>query len=200
MPTAGPIRARSPFPRRGVSDEVLADSVHDYTRCTIAAFRRAGVMPEMVRSGNETRNGMLWPTSKLPDNWDNFSMLVKAEIDGVNPGRARALRPLIMVHYDQVADVEGTKAYYDKFHSYDIGYDVIGLSSYPWWHGSLLSGRLLWPKAGEPPHRQRKTSTRNRSGRRCSEFDIGWEGDYHVSAYVRTCRNFLPLLRVDHHL
>jgi len=120
---------------------MLADSVYEYPRCTIAAFRRAGVMPEMVQIGNETRNGMLWPTGRLPAHWDNFAMLVKAGIDGIDAGRGQAPRPLIIVHYDQGADAEGAKAYYDKFHSYDIGYDVIGLSYYPWWHGSLLELR-----------------------------------------------------------
>jgi arabinogalactan endo-1,4-beta-galactosidase len=69
---------------------MLADSVHEYPRCTIAAFRRAGVMPEMVQIGNETRNGMLWPTGRLPAHWENFAMLVKAGIDGIDAGRGQA--------------------------------------------------------------------------------------------------------------
>ena len=121
--------------------EVLADSVYQYTRNTIQAFREAGVMPEMVQIGNEIRNGMLWPLGKLPENWDNFAALVKAGIDGVDAGRGQAPRPLIMIHYDNGADKEGAKQFYDKFNSYDIGYDIIGLSYYPWWHGNLLELR-----------------------------------------------------------
>ncbi len=121
--------------------EVLVDSVYQYTRSTIRDFREAGVMPDMVQVGNEIRNGMLWPLGKLPENWDNFAALVKAGIDGVDAGRGQAPRPHIMIHYDQGADPEGTKRFYDKFNSYNIGYDIIGLSYYPWWHGNLLQLR-----------------------------------------------------------
>lgn len=117
---------------------VLADSVFEYTRSTIAALREAGVMPEMVQIGNEVRNGMLWPLGKLPEQWDNFARLFKAGLDGVDAGRGQAPRPLIMLHYDNGADAAGNKAFFDRFNDYDIPYDVIGLSYYPWWHGTLL--------------------------------------------------------------
>lgn len=138
---ADPGQQPIPAAWEGLSPEVLADSVFAHTRNTIAAFREAGVMPDMVQIGNETRNGMLWPVGRLPDNWDQFAALVKAGIDGVDAGRGQAPRPLIMIHYDQGADPDGTREYYEKFESYNIGYDVIGLSYYPWWHGTLLELR-----------------------------------------------------------
>ncbi len=121
--------------------DVLADSVFHYTRATIEAFRDSGAMPDMVQIGNEVRNGMIWPLGRLPDHWDNFARLFKAGLDGVDAGRGQAPRPLIMLHYDNGADTEGTKAFYDRFHDYGIPYDVIGLSYYPWWHGTLLQLR-----------------------------------------------------------
>jgi arabinogalactan endo-1,4-beta-galactosidase len=121
--------------------DVLVDSVFEYTRGTIEAFRAAGVMPEMVQIGNEVRNGMIWPLGRLPEHWDNFARLFKAGLDGIDAGRGQAPRPLIMLHYDNGADTEGTRAYFDTFHTYDIPYDIIGLSYYPWWHGSLLELR-----------------------------------------------------------
>ncbi len=94
---ADPGKQPIPAAWEGLSPEVLADSVYEYTRRTITAFREAGVMPEMVQIGNETRNGMLWPTGKLPDHWDQFAALVKAGVDGVDAGRGQAPRPLIML-------------------------------------------------------------------------------------------------------
>lgn len=138
---ADPGKQPIPAAWKDLSVEVLADSVYEYTKRTIEAFREAGVMPEMVQIGNEVRNGMLWPTGKLPDHWDNFARLVGAGVDGVDAGRAQAPRPLIMIHYDQGADAEGARNYYRKFNSYNIGYDIIGLSYYPWWHGNLLELR-----------------------------------------------------------
>ena len=134
---------KQPIPEawQGLSVDVLADSVYHYTKQTIEAFRQAGVMPEMVQVGNEIRNGMLWPKGKLPNNWDNFAKLVRAGVDGVDAGRGQAARPLMMIHYDQGADAEGAFDYYRKFNSYNIPYDIIGLSYYPWWHGNLLELR-----------------------------------------------------------
>jgi arabinogalactan endo-1,4-beta-galactosidase len=116
-------------------------AVFEYTRDTIIAFRDAGVMPDMVQIGNEVIGGMLWPDGKLPDNWDNFAELVKAGIRGVDAGRGDNARPLIMIHIDRGGDRQGTKWFFDKLNSYQIPFDVIGQSYYPWWHGSLLDLR-----------------------------------------------------------
>jgi arabinogalactan endo-1,4-beta-galactosidase len=121
--------------------ESLRDSVFEYTKRTIEAFHEAGVMPEMVQIGNEIRNGMLWPLGKLPENWDNLAGLIQAGIDGVDAGRGQAVRPLIMVHYDNGADALGNREFFGKIESYNIQFDIIGLSYYPWWHGNLLELR-----------------------------------------------------------
>ena len=69
-----------------MSHDELVDAVFDYTRDTIAAFREAGVLPDMVQIGNEVISGMLWPDGKLPEHWDNFADLLKAGIRGVEAG------------------------------------------------------------------------------------------------------------------
>ena len=123
------------------SHDELVQAVFEYTRDTIIAFKEAGILPDMVQPGNEISNGMLWPDGKLTDNWDNFAELMKAGIDGVDAGRGNGKRPLIMVHIDKGGNKSRTKAFFDKWHSYGIGYDIIGQSYYPWWHGSLLELR-----------------------------------------------------------
>jgi len=138
---ADPGKQYIPKAWEGKSHDELVKAVFEYTRETIVAFRDAGVMPEMVQPGNEIINGMLWPDGKLPDNWDNLAELLKAGIDGVDAGRGNADRPLIMIHIDQGGNMKRTKAFFDKWHSYGIAYDIIGQSYYPWWHGSVLDLR-----------------------------------------------------------
>ncbi len=121
--------------------ESLRDSVYEYTKRTMEAFKAAGVMPEMVQIGNEIRNGMMWPIGKLPEHWDEFAGLIQAGIDGVDAARAQEPRPLIMVHYDNGADAVGNKEFFENIESYGIQFDIIGLSYYPWWHGTLLEFR-----------------------------------------------------------
>src|SRR4051812_40753590 len=138
---ADPGKQFIPAAWKGKSHEELVRSVFEYTRDTIAAFREAGLLPDMVQVGNEVINGMLWPDGKLPDHWDRFAELVRAGINGVDAGRGNGPRPRIMVHIDRGGDQRGTRAFFDKLHSYGIEYDVIGQSYYPWWHGSLLDLR-----------------------------------------------------------
>lgn len=130
---------KQPIPKawQGKTHEQLVQAVFEYTRDTIAAFRDAGVLPDMVQIGNEITHGMLWPDGKLPENWDNFAQLVYAGINGVDAGRGNNPRPRIMIHIDRGADIAGTKQFFDKLDSYHLPYDVIGQSYYPWWHGSL---------------------------------------------------------------
>ncbi|MDR9414963.1 MAG: glycosyl hydrolase 53 family protein [Gracilimonas sp.] len=138
---ADPGKQPIPAAWEGLEYEVVRDSVYEYTKKTIEAFREAGVMPEMVQIGNEIRNGMMWPMGKLPERWDAFAGLLKAGIDGVDAGRGQEIRPLIMVHYDNGADAKGNRAFFENIESYSIPFDIIGLSYYPWWHGSLLEFR-----------------------------------------------------------
>lgn len=134
---ADPGHQPTPVAWRELSHQQLVDAVFAYTRDTIASFRNAGVMPDMVQVGNEITHGMLWPDGKLPENWDRFAELVKAGIDGVSAGSGTDPHPAIMIHIDRGGDIAGTKYFFDKLLSYKIQFDVIGQSYYPWWHGSL---------------------------------------------------------------
>jgi arabinogalactan endo-1,4-beta-galactosidase len=130
---------KQPIPKawQGKSHAELVTAVFEYTRDTTAAFRDAGVLPDMVQIGNEITHGILWPDGQLPANWDQFAALIYAGINGVDAGRGNGPRPKIMIHIDRGADMKGTRAFLDKFNSYAIPYDIIGQSYYPWWHGSL---------------------------------------------------------------
>ncbi|GAA4895840.1 hypothetical protein GCM10023311_20740 [Flaviramulus aquimarinus] len=125
----------------GKSPVELEQLVFEYTRSTMLEFQKADVFPDMVQVGNEISNGMLWPIGKLPDNWDNFAALLKAGINGVKASCANNPCPEIMVHIDKGGDKDFTKYFFDKIKNYNIEYDVIGQSYYPWWHGSLLDLR-----------------------------------------------------------
>lgn len=134
---ADPGKQPTPTAWQGKSHQELVQTVFEYTRDTISAFRDADVLPDMVQVGNEITNGMLWPDGKLPENWDNFAQLVYAGVNGVDAGRGNGIRPKIMIHIDRGGDFAGTKAFLDKLNSYQVPYDIIGQSYYPWWHGSL---------------------------------------------------------------
>ena len=138
---ADPAKQPTPAPWEKMTHPRRVEAVFAYTRDSIAAFRDAGVLPDMVQIGNEVTHGMLWPDGKLPDNWDNFARYIYAGINGVDAGRGNGKRPKIMIHVDCGGDRGKTRWFFDKLNSYDIPYDVIGFSYYPWWHGTLMDLR-----------------------------------------------------------
>lgn len=138
---ADPQKQYPPAAWRGLSHGELVRTVEEYTRDSIAAFREAGVLPDMVQIGNEVTPGMLWPDGKLPENWSNFAELLKAGIAGVDEGRGTNAKPRIMIHIDRGGNKARTKYFFDTLNSFGVDYDVIGQSYYPWWHGSLLDLR-----------------------------------------------------------
>ena len=84
---------------------------------------------------------MLWPDARLPQNWDHFADFIKAGIAGVEAGAGVGVHPQIMIHIDKGGSWAATRAFFDKLNTYQVKYDVIGQSYYPWWHGSLLDLR-----------------------------------------------------------
>jgi arabinogalactan endo-1,4-beta-galactosidase len=134
---ADPAKQFTPKAWAGLKHDQLVKAVFAYTRDTIAAFREADVLPDMVQVGNEIISGMLWPDGRLPDNWYNLATLLKAGIAGVAAGAGNGPHPRIMIHIDRGGDEEGTKFFFDKINAYGVPFDVIGQSYYPWWHGSL---------------------------------------------------------------
>jgi arabinogalactan endo-1,4-beta-galactosidase len=111
--------------------------VFEYTRDTVAAFREAGALPDMVQVGNEITDGMLWPDGKLPDHWKNFADYLRAGIKGVGTGCGTNAPPKIMIHIDTGGSMAKTKYFFDNLRRYKISCDVIGFSFYPWWQGAL---------------------------------------------------------------
>jgi arabinogalactan endo-1,4-beta-galactosidase len=134
---ADPGKQPTPEAWRSLSHRERVQKVFEYTRDTMVAFRDADVLPDMVQIGNEIRTGMLWPDGKLPENWDNFAEYLYAGINGMDAGRGNGRRPRVMIHFDQGASLEQTKYFFDHLSSYQLPYDVIGLSYYPWWHGTI---------------------------------------------------------------
>jgi arabinogalactan endo-1,4-beta-galactosidase len=134
---ADPGKQPTPEAWKNLTHKQRVKKVFEYTRDTIAAFRDAGLLPDMVQVGNEITAGMLWPDGKLPENWNNFADYIRAGVKGVDAGCGTNPPPKIMIHTDTGGSIAKTKRFFDKFNRYAIRYDVIGFSFYPWWQGAL---------------------------------------------------------------
>jgi arabinogalactan endo-1,4-beta-galactosidase len=138
---ADPQKQPVPDAWKNLSHRERVKKVFEYTRDTIAAFRDAGTLPDMVQVGNEITVGMLWPEGRLPGHWDNLADYLRAGIQGVAEGRGTNPPPKIMIHIDSGGNVAKTRWFFDHLNQHHIPFDVIGLSFYPWWQGSLANLR-----------------------------------------------------------
>ena len=139
---ADPQKQIKPAAWEGLPFEVLTDSVYRYTRDVLRALRAQGTPPAMVQLGNEIRPGLLWPDGRVdgeydtPAQWDRLVALLRAARRGALEG-AGDRPPVIMIHYDNGAKNAMNRAFFDPLVARGLEFDVIGLSFYPKWHGTL---------------------------------------------------------------
>ena len=128
---------------RGYSVEELDQAVYNYTKDTLLDLKEQGLLPNMVQVGNELTNGLLWPYGKVPD-YDNIARFVNAGIRAVKEVSETALadgsiseRILIMIHLDNGGNNALYREWFDNFVKRGEDFDIIGLSYYPFWHGTF---------------------------------------------------------------
>jgi arabinogalactan endo-1,4-beta-galactosidase len=143
---ADPGHQSKPEAWEDVPFEALVDSVYAYTSAVVKRFRDEGIAPEYVQIGNEISAGMLWDDGRVgwqgsewdtPARWDNLAALVSAGAAGVRDGFAPGEEPRVIVHYADGGDNAGCRWFFDRLRARDVAFDAIGLSYYPWWHGSI---------------------------------------------------------------
>ncbi len=134
---ADPGKQKKPKDWEGVSREELEEKVYSYTRETLLAFEAQGTLPNMVQIGNEIRSGLIFPEGELPD-YAGMVRLINAGIRGAR-SVADKDRMRVMIHLDQGGRYIWLHKWFEgAFAQGLLDFDVIGLSYYPFWHGTYL--------------------------------------------------------------
>ena len=127
--------------------EVLAQTLYQYTKDCLDQLNKAGATPDFIQPGNEITYGMLWPTGHCyPDGGNNggtfanFAKYLKAGIQAIREMCPKA-KVVIQTEMSRADDVTN---FYKTLKQYTDDYDVIGISYYPYYHGTLntLNGVL----------------------------------------------------------
>lgn len=133
---ADPGNQTKPAAWHELGGDALAQAVYDFTREVLTALDQDGVYPEMVQVGNEIRCGMLWPDGRT-DNWEGLAKLVNAGIRAVRDTQG-ARDTKVMLHLDQGGRYYYFKEWFDNALANGVtDFDIIGLSYYPFWHGTF---------------------------------------------------------------
>ena len=110
----------------------LLNDVYDHTFDVLTALKTAGVTPEWVQIGNEIPGGMLWPEGSTT----NYSQLAQLLNKGYEATKAVNTAIKVIVHVDEGNNNAKFRWFFDNATTYQVKYDVIGLSYYPFWINS----------------------------------------------------------------
>ena len=121
------------------SNAALNDTIYNYTKRCLQHLVSNGATPDYVQIGNEVSYGMLWRTdadkcysNSSTQSWNRFNALLKNASKAV---REIAPKAKIVLHIERTEKLSECKTILNKLSTLD--YDIIGLSYYPFWHGTI---------------------------------------------------------------
>ncbi len=130
---ADPSKQMVPKAWANMTFEEKEAALYEFTRESLTEIIEAGAEVGMVQIGNETNNGMSGEVKK--------SSIAKLMVQGANAVRevatANNLDIQIAIHLTNVEDLAGIDSYMATLKKFKVDYDVVGLSYYPFWHGTL---------------------------------------------------------------
>jgi beta-galactosidase len=130
---ADPQQQNKPLAWAELDYAALQDSMRAYTSSVLRALDAQGMLPEMVQIGNEVNHGLLWPDGHIGD-LDGLAGLLRAGVEGV-----RAVDPdlPVMMHIALGGQNDEARFWLDNMIARGVEFDVLGLSFYSRWHGTL---------------------------------------------------------------
>lgn len=119
---------------QGMEPKALAGAVYDFTFSVMKTLAGSGLLPAITAVGNELSNGLLWPYGRTPD-FENIVLFLNAGIQAV---RDAAPGMKIMLHLDNGGSNTLYRTWFDSYFARGgKDFDYIGLSYYPFWHGTM---------------------------------------------------------------
>ena len=130
---ADPGKQIKPASWKDLDFEQLKKAVYDHTYDVCHSLVLQGTPPDMVQVGNEINAGMLWPDGDY-NHFDNMAALLK---EGYQAVKDCSSSTLVMLHIAEGGDNDLARWWFDNITRREVTFDVIGISYYPFWHGSL---------------------------------------------------------------
>lgn len=130
---ADPGKQYKPKAWQGENFMQLQKSVYDYTKMVMQSLKDQNTVPDMVQVGNEINHGMIWPDGYI-NNLDSLAQLIYA---GINAVKSVSPSTSIMLHIALGGQNDESRFFLDNMIERGVPFDVIGLSYYPRWHGTL---------------------------------------------------------------
>lgn len=130
---ADPKKQFVPKAWEGIDIEEKSAALYNFTLESLTQILEAGVDVGMVQVGNEINNGMCGETDVA-----NVRKLLTAGSKAVREVAASSGKDiLVAVHYTNIDDMKKLDTLLTGLQVKEIDYDIVGLSFYPYWHGTM---------------------------------------------------------------
>ncbi|MBS1533239.1 MAG: glycosyl hydrolase 53 family protein [Bacteroidetes bacterium] len=130
---ADPGKQFKPAAWQGEDFKALKKSICDFTAKVMQELKDQGTAPDMVQVGNEINHGMIWPDGAI----NNLDTLAQFLYSGISAVKAVSPHTAIMLHIALGGQNSESRFWLDNMEQRKVPFDVIGLSYYPKWHGTL---------------------------------------------------------------
>ena len=164
---ADPAKQWTPADWLSTDDSNLGNQLYEYTKDALQQLKDAGATPDYIQTGNEISFGMLWGARGTQDNrcytnspaanWTRFTALLR---QATKACREVCPDAKVILHSERSCDPTVLLDFMSRMQKAGVDYDVLGLSYYPYFHGSLAT---LSPHSLPPSHKWRTATAKRKS-------------------------------------
>jgi arabinogalactan endo-1,4-beta-galactosidase len=126
----------TPAAWKNLTADQMATKVYEYTKNCLQEMVNAGATPDFIQVGNEITDGMLFPTGKISNSSESWSILINFIKEGIKACNEICPQAKTVLH-TELHNYDMVKTFYAKMANATVQYDIIGLSYYPDFHNSL---------------------------------------------------------------
>jgi len=130
-----PGKQAKPAAWTSLSFAALKTAVYNHTYDVLNALKAQGTTADMVQVGNEINDGMLWEDGRSA----NFANLAGLINSGYSAVKAVSSSTKVILHVANGGNNSLFRWWFDSAATYGANYDVIGVSYYSYWHGTLAA-------------------------------------------------------------
>lgn len=127
----------------------IAKALYDFTYQFMEKMKAQGTTPEYVSLGNETQAGMLYPIggpldSSLDDYYTRVQNLIAFYNAGYDAVKASNANTKVIIHLAGAGDKDTNNWYWGLMKDWNVKYDIIGSSYYPFWTSKTAKEACEW--------------------------------------------------------
>ena len=126
---ADPSKQRSPKDWKELNIKDKEEALYQFTKDSLKQFKNNNIDVSIIQIGNEINNGLSSETD-----FNNISKLIK---QGIKASKEIYPDVLICMHYTNPEKTNIFLNFAKQLHDKQVDYDILGVSYYPFWHGTL---------------------------------------------------------------